>query len=114
VASRADHESYRSLAKSSERRPRGIEHRLALDHHGWLELLGSTNGISNDSLGGLMNQATFKDEPCRGGYLVVCTRHKEWRVVLGRLPGGELDGAGGACRSIHTHDDEALVGVLDG
>jgi hypothetical protein len=51
MSSRADDESCRSLAKSSESRPWGIEHRFALDHHGGFELLGSADGISNDSVG---------------------------------------------------------------
>jgi hypothetical protein len=61
-----------------------------------------------------MYQVTFDDELSRRGHLVARTHHQERRVFTGRLPGSELDGAGSACRSIHTHDEEAPVGVLTG
>ncbi len=92
MSSGADHESRRSLAEPSERRPRGIEHSFALHRDGGLELLGSANGISNNGFGNLMYQTTFGDESCRRGHFVIRTHHKERRVFIGRLPGSELDG----------------------
>lgn len=111
MATRAYHECTGSLTESSECRPRGLEHSLALDDDRGLKVLGQAGCVRNDGLGRFMDEALWNDEagaPCRGHHLLR-THDVERYVPSGRLSDSELDGAGGAGRSVDAHDDSRVV-----
>jgi hypothetical protein len=91
----AYHECTGSLTESSECRPRGVEHSLALDDDRGLKVLGQAGCVRNDGLGRFMDEALWNDEagaPCRGHHLLR-THDVERYVPSGRLSDSELDGA---------------------
>lgn len=114
VATRAYHECSGPLTESSEGRPRGIEHGLALDDNRGLEAPGQAGSVRNDGIGRFMDEALWNDEaPCRG-HPAIRTDHVQRYVPSGSLSRGELDGTRGARRSIDAHRDSTFACALDG